>query len=143
MGLDIGDARIGVALSDPLGLTAQPFATVDQIGKRSIQRILEIVTEMQVTKLVVGLPLELDGTAGPQAEKSRDFGEKLRAAAERKFGRNKVEVVYWDERLSTVAAERALAGSGLKGLAGREALDRVAAAVILDGFLRSLSVEPR
>ena len=137
MGLDIGDARIGVALSDPLRLTAQPFATIERIGKRSIREIVKVAEEQNARKVVVGLPLELDGNAGPQALKVREFAEEIKAALERRFGRDEIEMIYWDERLTTVAAQRVLAGSGLKNKDCSSALDRVSAALILEGYLSS------
>ena len=135
LALDIGDARIGVAISDPLGITAQPFSTIEQAGKRSIQNIIAIVAEQSVAKVIVGLPLELDGTVGPQAQKVQEYVGKLHAALERKFGKDKIELLYWDERLTTVAAQRVVAGSGLKNRDCRSALDRISAALILEGYL--------
>jgi putative Holliday junction resolvase len=138
MGLDVGDARIGVALSDVLGITSQPFCTVEA-GKRSVQRILQLIIEQNVGTVVVGMPLELDGKAGPQAQKVQTFLAHLRSALERRRELQEVDVETWDERLSTVAAKRVLAGSGLRDSECHSALDRISAALILESYLNRQS----
>lgn len=136
MGLDVGDARIGVALSDPLGLTAQPYTTVDRRGGREISEFSRIVAKEDVGVIVIGLPLELSGEAGPQAEKVRLFAEHLERSLQRSEEiSQKPKIELWDERLTTVEAERVIRGSGLKDRERRATLDRISAAVILASYL--------
>ena len=102
MGLDIGDKTIGVAVSDLMGLTAQGVKTVKRVGKKKdIEALKEIIKERQVNKIVSGLPKNMNGTLGPQGEKVIKFCELL----EEETG---IKIEYWDERLSTVAAEKTL-----------------------------------
>ncbi len=142
MGLDIGDARIGVALSDPLGLTAQPHSTIERAGGRSIQSIVSLIEKERVRTVVSGLPLELSGESGERALKVEDFVRQLRSAIERRADLKGVKVVLRDERFSTAEARRVVTGSGLKNKDQSAALDRVAAAVILDGYLHSSEHSP-
>ena len=130
LGLDVGTARIGVALSDELGLTAQPLAslTVDGGVRRTAERILALCSEHGVGRVVIGLPLALDGgDRGASSRRSRAVGAALEAAA--------LEVVYWDERFTTAEAERLLVSSGVRRKDRRAAVDKVAAALILQGYL--------
>lgn len=138
MGLDVGDAHIGVALSDPLGIIAQPYAIVETKGKRSIQSVISIVAEQDVRTIVVGMPYELSGDIGPQGEKVKRFADDLQAALLRRKDLKHVAVKLWDERMTTVQAKRVLAGSGLKDKESHTALDRISAAVILGSYLESL-----
>ena len=102
MGLDVGDKTIGVAVSDLMGLTAQGVKTIKRVGKKKdIEALKEIIKERQVNKIVSGLPKNMNGTLGPQGEKVIKFCELL----EEETG---IKIEYWDERLSTVAAERTL-----------------------------------
>ena len=134
MALDVGDARIGVALSDPLGITAQPFASVDQNG-RSVRSIIKIIEEQNVREIVVGLPLELNGEVGTQAKKVEEFVAILRSALDRNRELKGMKIGFWDERFTTAEAKRVTAGSGLKNEESRAALDRVSATLILEGYL--------
>jgi putative holliday junction resolvase len=128
-GLDVGTRTVGVALSDALGITAQALTTVRRSGLRTDLAALRRLAEAhEVTRAVVGLPLNMDGTEGPSAARSRAFGEALAKALD-------VPVEYWDERLSTVAAQRALRESHLSAERRREVVDQVAAALILQGWL--------
>ena len=102
MGLDIGDKTIGVAVSDLMGLTAQGVTTIKRVGKKKdIEAIKQIIAEKQVNKIVSGLPKNMNGTVGPQGEKVQKFCELLKEETN-------LPIEFWDERLSTVAAERSL-----------------------------------
>jgi putative Holliday junction resolvase len=128
--LDVGDARIGVAVSDELGITAQGVGVVERVGgKRDLEALASMLGPYgPVERVVVGLPLNMNGTEGPQAAKVRAFADKVAAH----LG---LPVEYWDERLTTVAAERILLEGDLSRRRRRELVDRVAAALILEGYL--------
>ncbi|GAW92663.1 Holliday junction resolvase RuvX [Calderihabitans maritimus] len=130
MGLDIGEKTIGVALSDPLGWTAQGLTTLQRRGnlEEDISRIQELVEEYQVDKVVVGYPRNMDGSSGPQAARAENFAVLLKEKV-------KIPVILWDERLSTVAAERTLLEADLSRRKRKKVIDRVAAALILQGYL--------
>lgn len=129
MGLDIGDKTIGVAVSDLMGLTAQGVKTVRRIGKKKdIEELKSIISERQVTKIVSGLPKNMNGTLGPQGEKVIKFCELL----EQETG---IKIEYWDERLSTVAAERTLIQGNVRRENRKGVIDMVAAVIILQGYL--------
>jgi putative holliday junction resolvase len=130
LGLDLGTRRIGVALSDSAGAVATPYDVLTRSADRVRDhgRIAELVAEAGVQVVVVGLPLSLDGSVGPAACVILDEAEELRA-------RLPVGVVTWDERLSTVEAERRLRAAGVRGRRGRGAVDQVAATVILQSWL--------
>lgn len=134
MGLDVGDKTIGVAASDLMGWTAQGIETIQRIGiKKDLRRLEELVEEYEVHKFVVGLPKNMNGTLGPQGEKTLEFVERLK----KRFP--KVEVVLWDERLTTVAAERALIQADVSRKKRKEVIDKMAAVYILQGYLDSVS----
>ncbi len=125
----MGDRTIGLALSDDLGLTAQGRPTLQRKGLRhDLEALSQLVSEEGVGEVVVGLPLRLDGRPGPQAEKVLAFVEALRTA----LG---IPVATWDERLTTVAAERALLEGGVRRAQRKAVRDRVAAVLILQGYL--------
>lgn len=129
IGLDIGDKRIGVAISDPLGYTAAGLETITRINTdKDVRLVQEIAARHGAVLLVLGLPLNMDGTSGSQAEKVKSFGRKLARATE-------LPVVYEDERLSTISAIRSLTVQGVKTGKNRALVDRQAAAVILQRFL--------
>lgn len=129
MGLDVGDKTIGVAVSDLMGLTAQGVKTVKRVGKKKdIQALKEIIKERQVNKIVSGLPKNMNGTLGPQGEKVIKFCELL----EEETG---IKIEYWDERLSTVAAERTLIQGNVRRENRKGVIDMVAAVIILQGYL--------
>lgn len=129
MGLDVGDKTIGVAVSDLMGLTAQGITTVKRVGKKKdIEALKEIIKERQVNKIVSGLPKNMNGTLGPQGEKVIKFCELL----EQETG---IKVEYWDERLSTVAAERTLIQGNVRRENRKSVIDMVAAVIILQGYL--------
>ena len=125
MGLDVGDKTIGVAVSDLMGLTAQGVKTIKRVGKKKdIEALKEIIKERQVNKIVSGLPKNMNGTLGPQGEKVIKFCELL----EEETG---IKIEYWDERLSTVAAERTLIQGNVRRENRKGVIDMVAAVIIL------------
>jgi putative holliday junction resolvase len=131
LGLDIGDRRTGVALSDPLGMLASPLLVFQLKGAtEDIAFILNLVEQYKVEKIIVGLPQSMNGTIGTQAEKVRVFGDKLRQSSP-------VPVEYRDERLTTVEAKRMLIESGNKKYGKNKKIeyDAAAAAVILQSYL--------
>ncbi|WP_419925894.1 Holliday junction resolvase RuvX [Candidatus Poriferisocius sp.] len=130
LGIDLGERRIGVAVSDGEGRLATPLAVIERSGSRQLdhRQIAELVAEYGAEVVVVGLPLSLDGSAGPAARGAEREAEQLEAALD-------VPVVAHDERLTTVIADQALAHSGLSAKARRQRVDMVAASVILQGWL--------
>ena len=138
LGLDYGSKTVGVAVSDPLGLTAQGVETVwrKQANKlrRTLARIEEIISEYQVTEIVLGYPKNMNNTEGERVEKTKAFGEML----ERRTG---LPVHYWDERLTTVAAEQILMESGVRRENRKAVIDKVAAGLILQGYLDCLKTK--
>ncbi len=132
LGLDFGERRIGVAVSDALGVMAQAAAVIERRSlPEDVRRIGEIAKRRGVGKIVLGLPLNMDGSAGPQARRVRRFAGRLR----RELGLEVEQL--WDERLSTVEAERALLEADESRAARREARDAVAAAVVLQSYLEA------
>ena len=131
MGLDIGDKTIGVAVSDLMGLTAQGVTTIKRIGKKKdIEAIKQIIAEKQVNKIVSGLPKNMNGTVGPQGEKVQKFCELLKEETN-------LPIEFWDERLSTVAAERSLIEGNVRRENRKKVIDMLAAVIILQGYLDS------
>jgi len=127
--LDVGEARIGVAVSDELGITAQGIGVVRRVGgRRDLEELSRLLAPYGPDRLVVGLPLTMRGTEGPQATKVRAFAER---AAEH-LG---VPLEFWDERLTTVAAERVLLEADVSRRRRREVVDKVAATLILQSYL--------
>jgi len=128
LGLDLGDARIGVAISDDRRRIAVPLGTVRTGAPADVKAIADVVTEHGVTLLVVGHPLHLSGEAGERAHHAERFAEALEAFLD-------VPVLLQDERLSSVEADRALRGAGASGRERRRTVDRSAATVILQAWL--------
>jgi putative Holliday junction resolvase len=129
MGLDVGDRRIGIALSDEGASIASPRETLERKGTgKDVARLAELARREDVREIVVGMPFSLDGSMGPQAEKVTRFVEALRGAVE-------LPVVTWDERLSTKGAERALLEADLSRSKRKSVVDRLAAALILQSYL--------
>ena len=129
MGLDIGDKRIGVALSDPLGILASPLTIIDRKeNKLDIGAVIEIVSQQQVRKIIVGLPFSMDGSIGKQAEKTKAFIQEL-------TNQTDVQVEYRDERLTTVSAKRLKREAGTKKTGKKTRYDAMAAAIILQDYL--------
>ena len=136
MGLDFGSKTVGVAISDELGLTAQGKEIVRRERENKLRqtcaRIEELIVEYGVERIVMGLPKNMDGSEGERVEKTKEFQEML----ERRTG---LEVVLWDERLTTVAADRYMSEAGIRGAKRKELVDEIAAVFILQGYLDSLS----
>ncbi|MBQ8638815.1 MAG: Holliday junction resolvase RuvX [Lachnospiraceae bacterium] len=134
LGLDYGSKTVGVALSDALGLTAQPFETIvrkdENKLRQTLARIETIIREQEVDRIVLGLPKNMNSTMGDRAEKTLEF----QAMLERRTG---LKVILWDERLTTVAAERVLQESGVRRENRKEYIDQIAASFILQGYLDS------
>ena len=127
--LDLGKARIGLAVSDPLGITARPLPPLARRGEAAdLAALAEAVAAHEVGELVIGLPRNMDGSSGPAAREAERFAE----AAQRALG---LPVALYDERLTTRAAEAALAEGGMRGRKRRGLVDGVAAALILQGYL--------
>ena len=127
LGLDVGDVRIGLALSDPTGFLASPFGFVER-GPSDLADIVHIAEENEVAEIVVGLPLSMSGDSGAQAGKVRGFIRELRSHTD-------LPIKTVDERLSTVQAQSMLRKSGRRGRRDKGQLDAAAAAVILQGYL--------
>ena len=131
MGLDVGSKTIGVAISDALGIAANPITTVSRRGTAAdAATIATLVADREVAAVVVGWPLELSGLVGPRARRVQVFIDALRAALP-----EQVAMHTWDERFSTVAAERVLLEADLSRRKRRQVVDRQAAAYILQGWL--------
>jgi putative Holliday junction resolvase len=139
LGLDVGSKTIGVAVSDELGMCAHALTTLRRQGmRRDVAAVLEIVQERAVDTLVVGLPYDLEGQVGPRAQRVLAFVEQLRAAAAPPPEASPASLVVietWDERFSTVEAERVLIEADLSRRKRKAVIDRAAAAVILQGWL--------
>ena len=137
LGLDYGSKTVGVAGSDPLGLTAQKVETIwrkqENKLRRTLARIEELIAEYEVEKIVLGFPKNMNNTVGERAEKALEFGEMLKK-------RTGLEVIMWDERLTTVEADRTLIEAGVRRENRKQYLDGIAAVFILQGYLDSLSV---
>ncbi len=132
MGFDVGTKRIGVAVSDPLGFTAQGVMTIERIGmKKDMLEIEELLEKYHVKKVVVGMPKNMNGTIGPSGEMAQKVGEKIK----NKFN---IEVIYVDERLSTVSAERVLIQGNVRREDRKKYIDKVAATYILQTYLDSI-----
>lgn len=135
MGLDYGSKTVGVAISDPLGLTAQGIETIwrkeENKLRRTCARIEELISEYGVEKIVLGLPKHMNNDIGDRAERSLEFGEMLKR-------RTGLEVVMWDERLTTAQAERTLMEGKVRREDRKHYIDKIAAVFILQGYLDSI-----
>ena len=133
LGLDYGSKTVGVAMTDPMGITVQPFKTIlrDRESKlrKTLSEIQKIVEDYDVEKIVVGLPLNMDDTEGERARETRTFVEKLKL-------RVTVPVEFTDERLTTMEAAEILDESGIKRSEQKRVIDQVAAQLILEQYLR-------
>lgn len=138
MGLDYGSKTVGVAISDPLGITAQGIETITRKEENKLRktcaRIEELIREYEVQTIVLGLPKHMNNDMGDRAEKSLAFAEMLRR-------RTGLEVVMWDERLTTVEAERTLIESNVRREDRKKYIDKVAAVFILQGYLDSRALQ--
>ena len=135
MGLDYGTKTVGVAISDPLGITAQAVETIERKTenklRQTLARIKELVDEYQAEQIVLGYPKNMNNTVGERAEKALEFKEML----EKRTG---LPVIMWDERLTTVEADRTLMEAGVRRENRKQYLDGLAAVFILQGYLDSL-----
>ena len=138
LGLDFGSKTVGVAVSDGLLLTAQGVETIERKDENKLRktcaRIEELIAEYEITEIVLGLPKNMNNTEGERVEKTKAFGEML----ERRTG---LPVHYWDERLTTVAAEQILMESGVRRENRKAVTDNVAAGLILQGYLDCLKTK--
>lgn len=133
LGLDYGSKTVGIAMTDALGMTVQPYKTIqrDRESKlrQTLSEIAEIVEQYRIEKIVMGLPLNMDDTEGDRAAKTRDFAEKLKL-------RVAVPIEFTDERLTTMEAEEILDQSGIPRSEQKKVIDQVAAQLILEQYLR-------
>ena len=140
LGLDFGSKTVGVAVSDGLLLTAQGVETIERKDENKLRktcaRIDELIAEYEITEIVLGLPKNMNNTEGERVEKTKAFGEML----ERRTG---LPVHYWDERLTTVAAEQILIESGVRRENRKAVIDKVAAGLILQGYLDCLKTKEK
>ncbi|WP_196595179.1 Holliday junction resolvase RuvX [Pectinatus frisingensis] len=131
IGLDVGDKTIGVAVSDALMLTAQGIETIRRtVWENDLRRLKELFDEYDVDKIVVGLPRNMNGTEGERCDIVRDFAKRLQDVVDN-------EIIFWDERLSTVAAEKYLVAADVSRAKRRKVIDKMAAVFILQGYLDS------
>lgn len=133
MGLDVGSKTVGVSISDAFGWTAQGLKTIqinEDKGEYGFEEIGTLIKEHDVSKVVVGLPKNMNGTIGPRGEASQFYADELN----KRFG---IPVVLWDERLTTVAAERVLLEADVSRKKRKKVIDKMAASMILQGYLNS------
>ena len=132
MALDVGSRTIGIACSDALLMTAQGIETIRRTSlENDFNRLRELISEYEVHELVVGMPKNMNGTKGDRAEKTEEFVEKMKAGID-------LPVTFWDERLSTVMAERQLIAADVSRKKRKGVIDKMAAVVILQGYLDRL-----
>lgn len=129
LGIDYGDARVGIAVSDLLGLTAQGVKTIKNTGiKKLLDEVKAVIDEYKPEKIVIGLPKNMDGSEGFRVDATREFAEKLGKVYDG-------EIVFWDERLSSMGAARYLNETNTRGKKRKAVLDTVAACIILEGYM--------
>ncbi len=132
LALDLGKRRIGLALSDELGITAQGLATLHRTRVREdLEKLGQLIRENNVSLILMGNPVHMSGQEGRQSDYSRDFGERLKAFTG-------VDIKLWDERLTTVEAQRVLRESGISLQKRNQAVDRLSAVILLESYLDSL-----
>ena len=132
MSLDVGSRTIGIACSDALLMTAQGIETIRRTSlEKDFNRLQELIAEYEVHELVVGMPKNMNGTKGERAEKTEEFVEKMKEVID-------LPVSYWDERLSTVMAERQLIAADVSRKKRKSVIDKMAAVVIMQGYLDRL-----
>lgn len=135
MGLDYGSKTVGVAMSDPLGITAQAVETIwrkdENKLRKTCARIEELISEYEVVRIALGLPKHMNNDLGERAQKALAFGEMVKR-------RTGLEVVMWDERLTTVEAERTLIENNVRRENRKQYIDKIAAVFILQGYLDSI-----
>jgi putative holliday junction resolvase len=131
LGIDYGDSRIGLSVSDQLGSFAHPYRTL-QSGPKVVDEIRLIVEREQISGIVIGLPKNMDGTLGPSAAKAKSFGAQLALVIPT------TNIVFWDERLTTREAQRALHAAGKNSKQSKKMIDQVAAQILVQNYLDSL-----
>ena len=130
LGLDLGEKRIGVAVSDELLMTAQGLCVIASKGTvKDLEQVGDLIRNQAVSTIVLGFPRNMDGRMGPMAEKVREFGRLLQEQ------NSTIPVEYWDERLTTAGAQRMLIGADISRVKRRQVVDKVAAVLILQGYL--------
>ena len=135
LALDLGKRRIGLALSDELGITAQGLETLQRTRLREdLEKLKQLILEKNVSLILMGNPIHMSGQEGRQSDYSRDFAERLQACAG-------VDVKLWDERLTTVEAQRVLRESGISLQKRNQAVDRLSAVILLESYLDSIAPE--
>lgn len=141
MGLDVGDATVGIAISDALRITAQGRDTLRRDStKEVISKLITYIIEESIDTVVVGLPKNMNNTIGPQAEKTLAFVKKLEKKIQYtdRLAEKSIKIVMWDERLTSVAAEKSMLEADLSRKKRRKIIDKLAAVYILQGYLDSL-----
>ena len=137
IGLDVGDKTVGIAISDPLGYTAQGVMTLERVGiRKDTTKILEMVKEYECDTIVVGLPKKLDGSDSIQTEKVYEFKNMLENKM-RSTGMKNIKVEWQDERLTTVMAEKVLIDADVSRAKRKKVIDKQAAVIILQSYLDS------
>lgn len=132
MGIDYGDRRIGIAVSDPLGITAQGVKTVQNKGFEKIKtELLELLSLYNPEKIILGLPKNMDGTLGFRADETYKFADFLKTLTDK-------EIVFWDERLTTVSASLILNETNTRGKDRKKVIDTVSACIILENYMQSI-----
>lgn len=132
LGLDIGDARTGVAISDELGIAAHPLCTIQRKSRKALLgELQELIAVHKVEWIVIGLPLQLDGETGVQARKVKRFAEKLEQHVN-------LPIIFWDESFTTFEATQILQGTKKRRKKRKQVIDQVAAVLILEGYLEEL-----
>ena len=137
LGLDIGDKRIGVSVSDELGITAQGLENIyRESDDQAINEICELINHLHIDEVVVGMPKNMNGTLGPQAEKVMKFSKALGSSA-------RIPIKHWDERLTTVIAHKTITALNTKRKNKKKKVDRIASQLILQGYLDNRSLKKR
>lgn len=127
--LDVGDRKIGIAASDMLGIIAQPVETLWRKGEdKDIQNIVDVIRRLEAEIVVIGLPRNMNGSIGPQAQKVQAFGDLLATKID-------IPIAYWDERLTSIAAEKMLINANQRREKRKQVIDQVAAVYILQGYM--------
>lgn len=137
LALDVGNKTIGVAVSDLMGWTAQGLEVIRRRAlENDLKRLQEIIVEYEVEEVIVGLPKNMDGTIGSQAQLVMEFTKELESKID-------IPIIYWDERLSTMEAERALISADVSRKKRKQVIDKMAAVVILKGYLQKKELNSR
>ena len=134
-GLDIGERTIGIAVSDLLGITAQGLDTIRRSRlEADLQQVINILKDYEVSRVIIGLPKNMNNTLGPSADRARAFGDELY----KRVGMSGIEIKYWDERLTTVSAQRTLLEGDVSRKKRKQVVDKIAAVMILQNYMDSV-----